>query len=146
VVGKLLRDTPGFVEQVFFRIANRRSVRIVSRNPFTMKNSAKFTLASALFCLAAALSYAAPAADNWDAHCAKCHGADGKGQTKVGKKLKLKDYTDAKVQAELKDEEMIKVTAEGVTEKGKERMKAFKDELSAAEIKDLVAHIRKFKG
>ena len=110
-----------------------------------MKTSTKFTLTSALFCLAAALSYAAPASENWDTHCAKCHGADGKGQTKVGKKLKLKDYTDAKVQAGMKDEEMIKATNEGITENGKEKMKAFKDELSAAEIKDLVAHIRKFR-
>ena len=77
--------------------------------------------------------------------CAKCHGADGKGQTKAGKKLNVKDYTSAKVQAEMKDEEMVKVTTNGVTENGKEKMKSFKDELSAAEIKDLVAYIRKFK-
>ena len=35
--------------------------------------------------------------------------------------------------------------ADGVTENAKERMKGFKDEISAAEIKDLVAYIRKFK-
>jgi cytochrome c553 len=41
---------------------------------------------------------------------------------------------------------MIKATADGVNDKaGKERMKAYKDELSADEIKALVAHIRKFK-
>lgn len=110
-----------------------------------MKTSTKFTLASALFCLAAAFSYAAPASENWENHCAKCHGADGKGQTKIGKKLKLKDYTDAKVQAEMKDEEMLKATTDGVFEGGKEKMKAFKGELSADEIKDLVAFVRKFK-
>ena len=94
----------------------------------------------------AAISFAAPASENWENHCAKCHGADGKGQTKAGKKLQVKDYTDAKVQAELKDDEMIKATTDGVTDKnGKERMKAFKDELSGDEIKDLVAYIRKFK-
>ncbi len=110
-----------------------------------MKNSTKFTLPSALFCLAAAFSYAAPASENWDTLCAKCHGAEGKGQTKIGKKLKVKDYTDAKVQAALKDEEMVKATSDGVTDNGKEKMKAYKGELSAAEITDLVAHIRKFK-
>ncbi|MBI4626622.1 MAG: cytochrome c [Verrucomicrobia bacterium] len=98
-----------------------------------------------VICLAAALGYAAPVAENWENHCAKCHGADGKGQTKAGKKLKVKDYTDAKVQAEMKDEEIIKATAEGVFDKGKEKMKAYKDELSAAEIKEFVAYIRKFK-
>ena len=111
-----------------------------------MKNSAKITLTSAVFLLGAALSYAAPASENWGNLCTKCHGADGKGQTKVGKKLQLKDYTDAKVQAEMKDEDMIKATADGVTDKtGKERMKGYKSELTADEIKDLVAYIRKFK-
>jgi len=94
----------------------------------------------------AAIAFAAPAAENWENHCAKCHGADGKGQTKVGKKLNIKDYTDAKVQAAMKDEEIIKATTESISEKGKEKMKAYKDELSAAEIKDFVAYIRKFKG
>jgi cytochrome c6 len=102
----------------------------------------------ALFALVAFATpgIAAPVAENWENHCAKCHGADGKGQTKVGRKLNVKDYTDAKVQAELKDEDMIKATADGVFDKaGKEKMKAYKDELSADEIKELVAYIRKFK-
>ena len=111
-----------------------------------MKASTKIAAVSLLLPLAAGLGYAASASDNWDNSCASCHGADGKGQTKVGKKLKLKDYTDAKVQADLKDEDMAKVISDGITENGKEKMKAFKDELSAAEIQDLVAYIRKFKG
>ena len=89
---------------------------------------------------------AAPVAENWENHCAKCHGADGKGQTKAGRKLNVRDYTDPKLQAEMKDEAMIKATAEGVLDKaGKEKMKAYKDELSAEEIKGVVAYIRKFK-
>ena len=102
-------------------------------------------LANLSLLLAAATLNAAPAAENWENHCAKCHGADGKGQTKVGKKLAVKDYTDAKVQAELKDADMIKAINDGVIVDGKERMKAFKGELSAAEVTDLVAYIRKFK-
>lgn len=112
-----------------------------------MKNRTKLLTSGLVFLTGAALSLAAPVAENWDNHCAKCHGADGKGQTKIGKKLKLKDYTDAKVQAELKDENMIKDTADGVFDSaGKEKMKAYKDELSADEIKELIAYIRKFKG
>ena len=111
-----------------------------------MKNTTKIAAAGLALALTTGLSYAATAADNWDNNCASCHGADGKGQTKTGKKLKLRDYTDAKVQAELKDEDMIKATADGVVVDGKEKMKGFKAELSADEIKDLVAHIRKFKG
>ena len=110
-----------------------------------MKTTTKIALTSVLLPLAAGLAWAAPASENWDNHCTKCHGADGKGLTKVGKKLNLKDYTDAKVQAEMKDEEMCKVIGAGVMDKGKEKMKAYKDELSADEIKDLVAFIRKFK-
>ena len=111
-----------------------------------MKQNTKISVTTCLFLLGAALGSAAPAADNWENLCTKCHGADGKGQTKVGKKLSLRDYTDAKVQAELKDEEMAKVIAEGVKDKnGKEKMKAFSGELAPAEITDLVAYIRKFK-
>lgn len=110
-----------------------------------MKLTPKHLLLGAPLALAAVV-VAAPVAENWENHCAKCHGADGKGQTKAGRKLKIKDYTDASVQAELKDEDMIKATAEGVRdENGKERMKAYKDELTPEEIQELVAYIRKFK-
>lgn len=110
-----------------------------------MKTTTKIALSSLVLSLATGVAFAAPASENWDNNCASCHGADGKGQTKTGKKLKLRDYTDAKVQAGLKDEEMLKAVTEGVKMDGKEKMKAFKDELSADEIKDLVAYIRKFK-
>lgn len=111
-----------------------------------MKLNIRTILAGGALAAIAAFAFAAPAAENWENHCTKCHGADGKGQTKAGRKLNVKDYTDAKVQAEMKDAEMVKATAEGVKDKnGKERMKAYKDELSPAEINDLVAYIRKFK-
>ncbi len=110
-----------------------------------MKLTLKHIMFAAPVVIGAAL-FAAPAAENWENHCAKCHGADGKGQTKAGRKLNVKDYTDAKVQAEMKDADIIKATADGVTDKaGKEKMKAYKDELSPAEIKEFVAYIRKFK-
>ncbi|MBI2497355.1 MAG: c-type cytochrome [Opitutae bacterium] len=111
-----------------------------------MKNTTKIALSGLVLTLATGVACAAPAAENWDNNCASCHGADGKGQTKSGKKLKLRDYTDAKVQAELKDEDMLKAITDGVKIDGKEKMKGFKDEFAADEIKDLVSHIRKFKG
>ncbi|PTX91596.1 cytochrome c [Opitutus sp. ER46] len=110
-----------------------------------MKSTTRILALSLTFAAAAAISQAAPAAENWENLCARCHGADGKGQTKIGKKLNLKDYTDAKVQAEMKDADMVKAISAGVSENGKERMKAYKDELSAAEIDELVALVRKFK-
>jgi cytochrome c6 len=88
---------------------------------------------------------AADAKANWTDHCAKCHGETGKGDTKIGKKMKVKDYSDAAVQAQLKDDAMIEATLKGVTVDGKEKMKAFGDKLSPDEAKDLVALIRSFK-
>jgi cytochrome c553 len=112
----------------------------------TMKNRRPLLATGLVLLLGTALAQAAPVAENWDNHCTKCHGADGKGQTKVGKKLKLKDYTDAKAQAEMKDEDMLKAITDGVFDAaGKEKMKAYKGELSLDESKELVAYIRKFK-
>jgi mono/diheme cytochrome c family protein len=110
-----------------------------------MKTTRILPLITIALGVAAGTALAAPAADNWDNHCASCHGADGKGQTKIGKKFKLRDYTDPAVQAELKDADMIKATTEGVVVDGKTKMKGFQDTLTADEIKDLVAQIRKFK-
>lgn len=95
--------------------------------------------------LVTGVALAAPAAENWDNLCASCHGADGKAQTKTGKKLKLRDYTEAKVQAELKDDAMAKAITDGVKIDGKEKMKAYKEEISGSEIQELVAYVRKFK-
>lgn len=111
-----------------------------------MKTTIKITAVGALFLAAAVFSHAATAQENWENDCAKCHGADGKGQTKIGKKLKLKDYTDASVQAAMTDEEMLKAINDGIVENGKEKMKPFKAAYSAAEVSDLVAFIRQMKG
>ena len=90
---------------------------------------------------------AADVKENWEKNCAKCHGAAGKGDTKMGQKLGVKDYTDAKVQEAMKDEEMTKAIKDGVKEKDsdKVKMKAFGETLSAEEIKALVAQVRSFK-
>src|SRR5262249_36949822 len=102
-----------------------------------MKRTLAFAagLAALIVC---APTRAASVAENWENHCTKCHGDDGKGQTKAGKKLSVKDYTDAKVQAEMKDAEMEKAIVEGIFDKaGKEKMKAYKEELSPTETKEL---------
>jgi cytochrome c553 len=98
-------------------------------------------LASALVSL-----QAADAKANYEKHCTKCHGAEGKGDTKMGKKLGAKDYTDAKVQAEMKDDVAFKAIKEGLKEKGTDKVLMKPAEgLTDAEIKDLVAFMRKFK-
>jgi len=110
-----------------------------------MKKTLALSLVASAFLATAALSRAASAADNWDNNCAKCHGADGAGNTKIGKKLGVKDYTSAQVQADLKDADMFKAIKEGVSVDGKDKMKSFKDDLTDAEITDLVAYIRQMK-
>ena len=98
--------------------------------------------------LTAAAALSVPAAEmkaNWDKHCMKCHGADGKGNTKMGKQSGVKDYTDPKVQAEMKDENAVKIIKEGIVEKGKKKMEPYGNKLNDDEIKALIAHMRSFK-
>ena len=111
----------------------------------------KIIILAALFGFAAALSASAAAAkENWDSICAKCHGADGKGQTKVGQMLKIKDFTDAKVQADMKDEDMTKAIKDGIKDAdGKTKMKPYvtgaDTPMSDDDVKALVAYVRAFK-
>jgi cytochrome c553 len=87
---------------------------------------------------------AADVKENWEKNCAKCHGPDGKGDTKMGKKVEVKDFTDAKYQDSMKDETMFKAIKEGVKDGEKVRMKATEG-LSDDEMKALVKYVRDFK-
>jgi cytochrome c553 len=109
-----------------------------------MKITLKIGLIIALFIVSAPV-FAADAKANYEKHCAKCHGPDGKGQTRMGKQAGAKDYTDAKVQAEMDDAKALKSIKEGQKVNGKEAMKPFGDKLTDDEIKALVAHMRAFK-
>ena len=106
----------------------------------------KAVLLVTLLGLAAALSLkAADAKENWDNMCAKCHGAEGKGDTKMGEKLGCKDFTDATVQAAMKDDAAFKAIKEGLkSPDDKTLMKPF-DNLSDDEIKALVAYVHGLK-
>ena len=107
-----------------------------------MKKAMLLTIAAC-----AAMVVSASAADvkeNWEKSCAKCHGPDGKGDTKMGKKLEVKDFTDAKVQADMKDDAMLKAIKEGVKDGDKVRMKPVEG-LSDDEITALVKYVRGFK-
>lgn len=101
------------------------------------------------------LSIAAMALAAWSAQaadgkalyegCVKCHGADGKGATAMGKKLGVKDYSTAAVQDALKDDAAVKAVKEGVKDKdGKTVMKGT-DGISDADAKAVVAYMRTFK-
>src|SRR5580765_8407463 len=88
---------------------------------------------------------AADVKENWEKICAKCHGPEGKGDTKMGQKLSIKDLTDAKLQSELKDDQAFKAIKEGIKDsEGKIKMKPAEN-LSDDDIKGLVAHVRTLK-
>jgi cytochrome c6 len=68
--------------------------------------------------------------------CAACHGADGKGETAVGKTNKVRDLGSPEVQQQ-SDADLTAVIASG---KGK--MPAYGKSLKTDQVKDLVAYIR----
>jgi mono/diheme cytochrome c family protein len=110
------------------------------------KLSTKITVGALLFGGMAGLSARADDVSTiWNTNCTACHGKDGKGSTMMGRKLDIKDLTDAKVQASFDDASAAKTIKEGVTANGTEKMKAFGDKLSDDDIKALVAQVRSFK-
>ena len=96
-------------------------------------------------CFLAGSVSAADAKANWGTHCAKCHGADGKGGTRMGRQSGVKDYTDPKVQDAMKDDAAVKAIKEGIVENGKKKMDPYAEKLKDDEIKALIAHMRTFK-
>jgi len=75
----------------------------------------------------------------YKAKCAACHGADGAGQTGMGKAMKLRDLGSADVQKQT-DAELTSITTDG---KGK--MPAYKGKISDDEIKQVVGFLRTLK-
>lgn len=100
----------------------------------------RIVAATALLALAAVTaSSAQDAATLYKGKCQVCHGADGKGDTAMGKKLEIKDFHAADV-AKLSDAELF-----DITKKGKNKMPAYDGRLTDSQIKDLVKYIRGLK-
>ncbi len=74
------------------------------------------------------------------AKCARCHGADGRGQTTIGQMVEAPDLTDAGWRAGRSRARMI----ESVT-RGRGSMPAFAKKLSKGEIAAAVAYARTLK-
>jgi cytochrome c6 len=108
-----------------------------------MKTIAVFIVTLVIAMPAALL--AADAKANWDANCVQCHGASGKGDTKMGKMLNAADLTDSKKQASFTDAQAAAAIKDGIKQNGKTAMKAFGGKLSDDEIKALVAYVRTLK-
>jgi cytochrome c553 len=105
----------------------------------------KHSLAAFALASAALTAFGATAIANWGEKCAKCHGDDGKGETKMGKKLSIRDLSSAKAQAEFTDEQALTSMKEGIKDKaGKVTMKPIEG-LSDEEMKALVPFVRALK-
>ena len=92
--------------------------------------------------LATALLVGSPARAQDDAaalyksKCAACHGADGTGNTAVGKSMKIRDFHSPDVQKQTDAELTTMITD------GKGAMPSYKGKLTDAQIKELVGYIR----
>ena len=72
--------------------------------------------------------------------CARCHGEDGRGETRLGEMLGAPNFTDEKFWKEEKGDERF-ITS--ITN-GKDGMPAFGKKLSKEEISALLVYVRRF--
>ena len=97
----------------------------------------------------AAFAEAPDAPALWKKHCKGCHGDTGKADTKNGKKYEVEDITTADWQSKHTDEEIKKAVTDGLPKSDKhkfqDKMKSFKDKMSAEEIDAIVKHVRSLK-
>jgi len=78
--------------------------------------------------------------DAYLAHCASCHGQDGRGQTPAGRKAHAKDLTKSKL-ADADIEKQI-ILGGPKDKKGHQEMPAFKTTLTPDEITALVSYVK----
>lgn len=74
----------------------------------------------------------------YKAKCQMCHGEKGMADSGAGKSMKVKPVTDPEVK-KMSEAQMVEAVRNGMG-----KMKAYKDSLSDAQIKDVVAHFRTF--
>jgi cytochrome c553 len=106
--------------------------------------NSKVTFGAILIGMTLASATAAEPKDIWQKTCAKCHGADGKGGTKIGKVLGIKDFTDVQYQSSLKEDTMLKAIKDGIKDGDKIKMKPAEG-LSDEEMKSMVTYVRAFR-
>jgi cytochrome c6 len=94
--------------------------------------------AASLFVLAVAIfpAHAQDSAAIYKSKCAACHGADGKGETTIGRANKIRDLGAAEVQQQ-SDADLT-----NIINTGKGKMPGYAKSLKPEQVKDLVAYIR----
>ncbi len=78
----------------------------------------------------------ASASDNYAKYCSRCHGGDGRSQTAKGKQTRATDLTKSRIG---------NAAGGKVIANGKELMPAFKGNLSAAEIAEVMEYVKGFR-
>jgi mono/diheme cytochrome c family protein len=76
------------------------------------------------------------AASLFKGKCAACHGADGSGNTTVGKSMKIRDFHSPDVQKQTDPQLTDMIT------NGKGAMPSYKGKLTDDQIKELVGYVR----
>jgi cytochrome c553 len=86
------------------------------------------------------------AQNNYSVYCAKCHGADGRGDGPAAGSLATKpqDYTDCAAMQKISDDTMFKVIKGAAPRSACRVTCRAGDGLSDPEIHDLVAYLRTF--
>jgi cytochrome c6 len=103
-----------------------------------MKNIFRASLVVLTVAFALSTCFADAAAD-YKAKCATCHGPDGKGDTAMGKTMKVKDLGSAEIQKQSDAD----VTT--IIEKGKKPMPGYEGKLTKEQIDSLVKYVRSLK-
>jgi len=105
-----------------------------------MKNVMKLILCVfALAMIFSTWSLADDGAETFKGKCAVCHGADGKGNTGMGKSLKLRDLSSADVQKQ-SDADLVNIVTNG-----KDKMPKYDGKLTKDQINDVVKYVRTLK-
>ena len=76
------------------------------------------------------------------ANCVKCHGNDGKGQTKMGKKLQVRDFTQPDVWNTFDDDDAFNAVKNGIKKDG-EVVMGYK--FPDADIKAVIEYMKTMK-
>jgi mono/diheme cytochrome c family protein len=98
--------------------------------------SAGLAVVVAVLAFRGAILVAQDAAGTYKAKCSACHGADGTGDTAIGKKMGMKDLAAPEVQ-KMSDDELTAIIADG-----KDKMPSYKKSLKPEQIKELVGYVR----
>jgi cytochrome c6 len=104
-----------------------------------MKSVLRAVLAVITFAMIFSTWSLADGGSDFKAKCAMCHGADGKGDTAMGKKFGLKDMSSADVQGKSDADLTAIITT------GKDKMPAYDGKLTKEQIDGLVKYIRTLK-